>query len=161
MMGVFVPLDEQQGPKRISHPLGYVITESGCWEWVGAIQPTGYGRVKIRGRAQRPHRHYYERLHGPIPEGLTLDHLCRNRNCVNPEHMEPVTNRVNVLRGIGWTAQNARKTHCPNGHPFAGKNLRIAVSGFRICRECKRIGDRARRRRQSKLAAREPSEATT
>lgn len=73
---------------------------------------------------------------GPIPEGMDLDHTCRNRGCVNPEHLEPVTTQVNTLRGIGPTAENARKTHCKHGHPLEGDNLYVDPEGKRKCRAC-------------------------
>src|SRR6266576_3456485 len=86
-----------------------------CWPWQ-ANRGRGYGNVWIAGRMYRAHRVAYELLIGPIPEGLTLDHLCRNRGCVNPAHLEPVTSRENTLRGEGISANNARKTHCKHGH---------------------------------------------
>lgn len=74
---------------------------------------------------------------GPIPEGLVIDHLCRNRGCVNPDHLEAVTQRENILRGEGLAAANARKTHCPKGHPYSGENLYVVPSsGRRQCRIC-------------------------
>lgn len=94
---------------------------------------------------------------GSIPKGLTLDHLCRNRACVNPVHLEPVTNRVNILRGIGITAQNARKTHCKHGHPFTVENtIYKHGGGWRICKICNRARFReysARRRAAQREAA--------
>jgi hypothetical protein len=82
------------------------------------------------------HRLVYEELVGPIPEGMELDHLCRNTSCVNPAHLEPVPHRVNVLRGVGPTAENAVKTECVNGHPLTGRNLCIRKEGGRKCRTC-------------------------
>jgi hypothetical protein len=79
----------------------------------------------------------YEALVGPIPDGLFLDHTCRNRNCVNPQHLDPVTNKENILRGEGSPAKNARKTHCKNGHPLKGENLVRGSKGERVCRTCK------------------------
>lgn len=78
----------------------------------------------------------YELTKGPVPEGLILDHLCRNPSCINPDHLEPVTYQVNVLRGIGPCAINATKTHCPQGHAYAGRNLFVNLKGERICRKC-------------------------
>lgn len=90
-------------------------------------------------------RWYYEQVRGPIPAGLHLDHLCRNTMCVNPDHLEPVTQRVNTLRGIGVAAVHAKKTHCINGHPFSGDNLVYRSNGrWRDCRECRRAKDRRR-----------------
>jgi hypothetical protein len=101
------------------------------------------------------HRWAYEFLRAEIPEGLHIDHLCRNRACVNPWHLEPVTNRVNGLRGESVAAQHARKTHCIRGHEFTTENTYPIKNGKgRGCRECSRIKDRERapRRRAQKIA---------
>ena len=108
-----------------------------CWAWM-AGKVKGYGTFWDGTRTARAHRFAYELLVGPIPDGLDIDHLCRNRGCVNPDHMEVVTNRQNVLRGIGPTAENAVKTHCAHGHPFSPENTHIRPSGRRTCRACHR-----------------------
>ncbi len=125
-----------------------------CWLWEGSMRRDGYGQFSVGGRSNRrqmmPHRIAYEMIIGPIPVGKILDHLCRVRHCVNPRHLEPVTNRENVLRGDGVTARNARKTHCPQGHPLAGHNLvpTFLRMGARKCRRCHAETDtRARERR--------------
>jgi hypothetical protein len=111
---------------------------SGCWIWIGTVGTKGYGRIAIKGKLYQAHRIVYELLVGPIPNGLQLDHVCRNRLCVNPAHCEPVDNKTNVLRGIGFAAQNAKKTHCSKGHLFDSENTRITNTGRRKCMACDR-----------------------
>ena len=115
-----------------------------CWLWTGATT-VGYGSIRCRetGRALYTHRVAYEDLVGPIPVGLHLDHLCRNKLCCNPEHLEAVLPRVNILRGIGPTAVNRRKTICKRGHELTPENTYVSPKGHRTCRPCRR----ARRRR--------------
>lgn len=126
-----------------------ISTQEDCWEWTGSLRPDGYGRIyfggRDSGRVWRAHRLVYEVLVGPIPDGMTLDHLCRNRRCVNPDHLEPVPNRENVLRGIGITAENKRKTHCVRGHEFTPDNT-YAHGSKRHCRTCRTENMRERRR---------------
>lgn len=115
-----------------------------CWNWAGG-KSGGYGYFRlVPSRNMVPaHRVAYELVVGPIPEGLTIDHLCRNRACVNPAHMEPVTLRENLMRGDTLAAANTRKTHCLRGHEFDAENTQFH-RGSRRCRACSR--DRMRRR---------------
>lgn len=131
--------------------LDKITVGDGCWEWTGARVSHGYGNFRTNGRNYGAHRLSYEHFVGPIPDGLQLDHLCRNRACVRPDHLEAVTNRENQLRGVRtFTAIHATKTHCLNGHPFDEENT-LRYKGGRWCRRCHR--DRSRRYRAKKKAA--------
>lgn len=112
--------------------------EADCWEWLGAKTHNGYGRFGLDGRVRLAHRVAYEWFVGSIPEGLELDHLCRERVCVNPTHLEAVTHHENTMRGQTITAKCAAVTHCPQGHPYAGSNLYVRPNGARECRQCHR-----------------------
>lgn len=119
----------------------FVVDGSGCWLWQAALDTYGYGQVWYGGHMKRAHRVVYGQLIGPIPDGLQIDHLCRVRRCVNPQHMEPVPQRVNILRGTAPSATCATKTHCVNGHRFDDTNT-YRKSGRRECRECHREQNR-------------------
>ena len=109
-----------------------------CWLWT-ACASHGYGRIKVGGgfgKMLQAHRVAYEMLVGPIPEGLHLDHLCRVTLCVNPNHLEPVTPRENILRGENHVAKRARQTECLRGHPLSGANLYTNSKGGRACKIC-------------------------
>ena len=116
---------------------------SGCWLWTGPINRYGYGVACVSGRRMSAHRAVYEILRGAIPDGLTIDHLCRVTSCVNPWHMEAVPQGVNTLRGNTVSGVNSRKTHCLRGHPFDEQNTRRTRDGYRSCRACLRGRSRA------------------
>ena len=127
-----------------------------CWEWTGFRDPDGYG-VFRHPKTRRAHRASYLMFVGGIDTGLVIDHLCRNRGCVNPTHLEAVSVKENTLRGDTLPAENSRKSECPQGHPYAGENL-IVTKLQRMCRTChqessKRYDERNREKR--KLDARE------
>lgn len=121
---------------------------TGCWEWTGCLNEKGYGRLTLDRKNWKAHRASYEAFVGPIPEGLTIDHLCRNRKCVKPEHLEAVPHRVNLMRGDTVTARNASVTHCPRGHEYSPENTKIqrkkSGTQSRICRECANYRGRLR-----------------
>lgn len=124
-----------------------VLLGDGCWEWTGYRRAGGWGVFSLSHREPvAAYRVAYEWARGSIPEGLTLDHLCRNRGCVNPAHLEPVSRGENTLRGDTITARNRAKTHCLRGHLFDDENTRLD-SGKRVCRACKRLAERGRRER--------------
>src|SRR5690606_12614402 len=116
------------------------VNLSGCWTWTRAKTEAGYGRCWWQGKDWLAHRASYTALIGPIPEGLELDHLCRNRACVRPDHLEPVAHAENVRRAdySKKIARQRSQTHCLRDHPLSGENLRVAPDGRRHCRACHR-----------------------
>lgn len=107
-----------------------------CWLWTGCRLRSGYGQFSVNSKRIYAHRYSYEHHNRPIPTGLVIDHLCRNRGCVNPDHLEAVTSKQNILRGYAPTAFNSRKTKCPRGHEFTEDNL-YRYRGARTCLICK------------------------
>lgn len=146
----------------------YMVTANGCWEWTGRVSVDGYSRISYEGREDQGHRVVLKLL-GISVAGLEVDHLCRNRGCVNPDHLEPVTKRENIMRSDAAGAIHARKTHCIHGHEFSPDNTRICARGWRHCLICKAANDasrgearrqadseRHRRNRAARRLAREP-----
>ena len=141
--------------RKTSNPARYLATAvrrfwakvsvqpNGCWLWTGSLMfrkpgtsSGGYGRFYFRGRYEGAHRWCWERCNGPVPGGLEIDHLCRNRACCNPTHMEAVTHATNIRRGRSWEAE---KTHCPSGHPYTPENIYWTrrADGRRYYRKCR------------------------
>lgn len=117
----------------------------GCWLWMSTIMKNGYGHFRVGAKKVYAHRFSYVLANGPIQTGCDLDHLCRVRHCVNPSHLEAVPRRVNLLRGETLVAANARKTHCPQGHPYTQDNT-YTYHGSRQCMTCRTERDRNRAR---------------
>ncbi len=129
-------------PEQIQRFMSKVIKTGNCWEWLGYKNKAGYGRFNLDGKVKYTHRVSYERFKGDIPQGLFVDHLCRNPACVNPDQLEIVTHKENILRGIGITSKNKQKTHCIRGHELKGDNLYINPRQERQCVECHRTNVR-------------------
>lgn len=141
-MGTYVANDEEV-IARLAPAVNYLADpEVGCWLWTRPANSWGYGQTTVRGKAKAIHRVFYELLIGPIPEGMVLDHICRQRLCVNPMHLQPITHGENVALG------RLRKTECPHGHPLEGDNLRITKAGHRACVTCSRDQGRERYHRR-------------
>jgi hypothetical protein len=124
-----------------------------CWVWAKGLDPDGYAVFRYKG-GQRAHRFIYEQMVKPIPKGLVIDHLCRNRACVRPDHLEVVTSRVNILRGEAPPAINAAREVCSSGHELTDENTYIFPNGKRACRICRRRWQREWKRRQAGAGAR-------
>lgn len=132
--------EENMKPSIIDlYPDRVVVVPSGCWIWIASMSGNGYGAVRWNGKQEGTHRVSYELAHGQISGGLVLDHLCRTTLCVNPDHLEEVTCRENLLRGETLAAENHNKTRCIRGHPLSGSNLNIDCRGMRQCRICNRM----------------------
>lgn len=124
-------VDKTGGPEHLSWR-GTV-----CWVWTASRTPGGYGQIRVAGKLVTAHRWAYENAKGPIPAGLQTDHLCRTRACVNPDHLEGVTQQENIRRGLAGKYQSAR-THCPQGHPYDAENTHL-YQGRRYCLACRKI----------------------
>lgn len=141
-------------PRESSRVVGFTDTrvwgnfedddDTDCWIWTGALNEGGYGIVRVGDSMVPVHRYTYHHLVGDIPEDLELDHLCRNRACANPDHLEPVTHRENVIRGTSPMAAHAHKSHCMRGHEFSPVNTYVTTRGHRTCRACRRAWERNR-----------------
>jgi len=122
---------------------------SGCWIWEAGCNLGGYGIFFKDGRTGLAHRLSYEHFVGKIPDGLSLDHKCRNTFCVNPEHLEPVTHLENVQRGMAAIVSGARMraiSHCPSGHPYIEENIYYRKNGYRDCKICAQERSKLRQR---------------
>jgi len=125
------------------------VTESGCWVWMGHCHKGyGYFRTSPTWKWMRAHRYSYNLYKGQIPDGKCLDHLCRVRCCVNPDHLEPVSNKENLMRGNSLSAMNSRKTHCIRGHELRGDNVKIISTPRKTMRVCLRCREELCERRK-------------
>lgn len=130
--------------ERFSDKIELGTEPDDCWCWVGTKNEKGYGRFWLDGKHVYTHRFSYQLYKGFIPKGLQLDHLCRNRGCCNPDHLEAVTLQENIRRGNG--DYNKFKTHCPQGHEYNEENTHIRKTGHRDCRVCNKLRERENRK---------------
>lgn len=132
------------------------MVDSGCWEWLGSHNGKGYGIFWYENSYRAAHRFGYAMMRSPIPDGLQLDHLCRNRGCVNPWHLEPVTALENQMRGL---PHRATPSMCPKGHLYSPENTYVPPSKphLRMCRTCRRIAGKEANRKK-RIARGEPAE---
>lgn len=114
-----------------------------CWVWIGRYHSAGYGQIDVNGRSIYAHRLAYEWCVSSIPQDLEIDHLCRNRSCCRPSHLEAVPHRINILRGNSPSAFHARKTRCPKGHEYTPENTHVTPKGARVCKACRRERQKA------------------
>jgi len=121
------------------------INTNECLLYAGSINTDGYGIILSGGKQYRVHRVMYENYTGKNIDGLYSDHLCRVRSCINPDHIEPVDNVTNIMRGEAPSAKNARKTHCNKGHDLTSDNIHVRNNGWRICKACHADWQRAYR----------------
>lgn len=152
--GLELTLDEARFASKVM-----ADEETGCWVWVGSRSTSGYGQIWMQGRVQPAHRWLWVHVNGALSTDLYLDHLCCNKPCVNPEHLEPVTPGENTRRGNALAAARRSAedvTHCPFGHRYSVENTYITPRGARTCRACHRL-DRlvGRRERPGRLSRKE------
>jgi len=132
----------------------YEVQPNGCWIWMSAQNGTGYGQFSFEGKPRLAHRWFYERTKKKVEQGKELDHLCRNRSCVNPDHLEEVSRSENNRRGLigERTRERSRAiTHCPHGHEYSADNTYMTKAGTRCCKTCKRNSIIASRQKRKKL----------
>lgn len=124
--------------KRIQYFTKHIQLDiiSGCWNWTATINNVGYGLFRFNGKLGVAHRFSYEYYNGKIPDNLVVNHLCRNRRCVNPSHLEVVSKKENLLKGI---THLEKKIHCKNGHEYTLENTYVMPNGHRVCRICSKI----------------------
>lgn len=137
----------------LNPPKSELMHLGGCWTWTGKPRKEdGYGQFRLGNRVVKAHKFGYEHVVGPVPDGLVLDHLCRNRICIRPGHLEPVTIGENTIRGRAAEVNRARhaaRTHCSAGHELTPENTRHVNAGGRRCRTCLAEWNRAYRRRKA------------
>ncbi len=146
------------------HIPSYFVDVQGCWIWTRFTDRDGYARQGRKGEPCFVHRANYEAFNGTIPAGMTIDHLCRVRSCVNPDHMEAVTHKENVQRGESFSVENASKTRCVHGHSLSGDNLKIEThrgQRRRVCWKCRQEVSRRTWQRTKARAAVEKLESKT
>lgn len=141
-------LDRQGGSPKQRFEKNYIPEpNSGCWIWLGNLSGSkGYGYIFVDGKSMRAHRFSYELINGPIPDGLVIDHLCKMPWCVNPEHLEAVTQKENMRRGANTGRYNK---FCKRGHPRFGENLYVFPTGQKACRECRFANTKEERLRKN------------
>lgn len=130
---------------RLAAMVDFTSSPDGCWLWTGVRDRGGYGQTTVKGKTKNAHRTVYKAVVGPIADELQIDHLCRVRHCVNPDHLEPVTPLENWRRGLAPSAVNATKDACDHGHLFTPENTYLR-NGWRACRTCQRAKEERRRR---------------
>lgn len=127
-------------------------TEGGCWKWKGASNPLGYGKIGVRmpsPKTYATHVFVYRHIVGSVPDGMELDHTCRNPGCCNPDHLEPVTHKENVLRGNCVASAVRRTGQCKRGHEMSNENVYVFPDGRRQCRECRKVARESSRARRN------------